>query len=87
MVIGELTGPWVDAPDSWGTLRKAQAAAAERPEFRGNVLFVKTGAFARPAEDSPNPTHGHHEYGNAETYVLVGDALGKGMRTLLMNGR
>jgi hypothetical protein len=87
VVIGELTGPWVDAPDSWGTLRKAQAAAAERPEFRGNVLFVKTGAFARPAEDSPNPTHGHHEYGNAETYVLVGDALGKGMRTLLMNGR
>ncbi len=87
VVIGELTGPWVDAPDSWGKLRKAQAAAAERPEFRGNVLFVKTGAFVRRAEDSPNPTHGHHEYGNAETYVLVGDALGKGMRTLLMNER
>src|SRR5207342_3743749 len=36
-----------------------------------------------PAQDSPNPTHGHHEFGNAETYFLVGDALGKGMIKLL----
>jgi len=32
---------------------------------------------------SPNPGHGHHEFGNAETYLLVGDALGKGMLELL----
>jgi Carbohydrate esterase, sialic acid-specific acetylesterase len=83
VVVGELTGPWVDAPGEWSTLRKAQAAAAARPEFRGNVLFVPTHDFVRPANESPNPGHGHHEFGNAETYVLVGDALGKGMVKLL----
>ncbi len=83
VVIGELTGPWVDAPGAWGALRKAQAAAAARPEFQGNVLFVPTRTFVRPADESPNPTHGHHEFGNAETIVLVGDALGKGMVRLL----
>jgi hypothetical protein len=83
VVVGELTGPWVDAPGAWATLRTAQAGAAARPEFKGNVLFVPTRDFVRPAKESPNPTHGHHEFGNAETYVLVGDALGKGMVKLL----
>ncbi|MCE9531695.1 MAG: hypothetical protein K8T89_11320 [Planctomycetes bacterium] len=83
VVIGELTGPWVNAPGEWATLRKAQAAAADRPEFKGNVLFVPTHDFVRPAKESPNPGHGHHEFGNAETYFLVGDALGKGMVKLL----
>ena len=82
VVIGELTGPWVDAPDAWATLRKAQAAAAARPEFKGTVLFVETHDFVRPAEESPNPGHGHHEFGNAETYFLVGDALGEAMKKL-----
>ena len=83
VVVGELTGPWVQAPGEWATLRKAQAAAAARPEFKGNVIFVETHDFVRKPEDSPNPGHGHHEFGNAETYFLVGDALGKGMVKLL----
>ncbi len=83
VVIGELTGPWVEAPREWTALRKAQAAAAARPEFAGNVLFVETRDFVRKPEDSPNPGHGHHEFGNAETYFFVGDALGKGMVQLL----
>ncbi len=82
VVIGELTGPWVQAPGEWATLRKAQAAAAARPEFKGTVLFVETHDFVRPADESPNPGHGHHEFGNAETYFLVGDALGKAMINL-----
>ncbi len=82
-VIGELTGPWVQAPGEWATLRKAQARAAARAEFQGTVLFVETHDFVRPARESPNPGHGHHEFGNAETYFLVGDALGKGMVKLL----
>lgn len=82
-VIGELTGPWVQAPGAWGALRKAQAAAAARPEFKGTVRFVETHAFVRKPDESPNPGHGHHEFGNAETYFLVGDALGKGMKQLL----
>jgi hypothetical protein len=83
VVVGELTGPWVKAPKEWDTLRKAQAAATVRPEFKGNVLFVETHDFVRKPEDSPNPGHGHHEFGNAETYFLVGDALGKGMVKML----
>ena len=83
VVIGELTGPWQEAPGAWKTLRQAQAAAAARPEFKGTVLFVETHDFVRNPEDSPNPGHGHHEFGNAETYFLVGDALGKGMKQLL----
>lgn len=86
-VIGELTGPWVQAPGAWATLRKAQAAAAARPEFKGTVLFVETHAFVRKPDESPNPGHGHHEFGNAETYFLVGDALGKGMKQLLTSNR
>ncbi len=83
VVIGELTGPWVDAPGAWAMLRKAQAAVAARPELKGNVTFVETRNFVRPAQESPNTGHGHHEFGNAETYVLVGDALAKGMIELL----
>jgi hypothetical protein len=83
VVIGELTGPWVEAPGEWATLRKAQAAAASHPEFHGNVTFVETHDFVRKPEASPNPGHGHHEFGNAETYFLVGNALGEGMKQLL----
>ena len=77
VIVGELTGAWVDAPKEWTALRNAQAAVAKRPEFKDNVVFVPTRDFVRKAEDSPNPGHGHHEFGNAETYFLVGDALGK----------
>lgn len=83
VVIGELTGPWVNAPPEWEALRQAQSAAAARPELGGNVAFVETRNFVRRSEDSPNPTHGHHEFGNAETYALVGDALGRAMKALL----
>jgi len=83
VVIGELTGPWVDAPESWERLRRAQRTVAEREEFKDRARFVSTREFARAAEDSPNPGHGHHEFGNAETYLLVGDALGKAMVSLL----
>jgi hypothetical protein len=86
VVVGELTGPWVEAPKEWGELRAAQAAAAKRDEWKGRVLFVPTAAFVRAPEDSPNPGHGHHEYGNAETYFLVGDALGRAMRSLVVPG-
>ncbi len=82
VVIGELTGPWVEAPEGWAKLRKAQAAAANRPEFRGNVAFAPTRDFVRDPNDSPNPGHGHHEFGNAETYLLVGEALARPFQTL-----
>ena len=82
-VIGELTGAWVEAPPEFTAIRKAQAAVAARKEFKGTVRFAATRDFVRKAEDSPNPGHGHHEFGNAETYFLIGDALGKTMVSLL----
>jgi len=83
IVIGELTGPWVQAEGAWAALRQAQAGAAARPEFKGKVRFVETHNFVRKPEDSPCPGHGHHEFANAETYFLVGNALGQGMKKLL----
>ena len=79
VVIGELTGPWVKADGDWDQLRKAQAAAAARLE---HAVFVPTHDFVRRPADSPNPGHGHHEFGNAETCFLVGDSLGKAMEKL-----
>jgi hypothetical protein len=86
VVIGEFTGTWgADCKEpAAAAIRKAQAAAAARPEFNGSVLFVETHDFVRKPEDSPHPGHGHHEYGNAETYFLVGDAMGRGMMKLLV---
>jgi hypothetical protein len=86
VVIGELTGPWVEAPEEFDAIRKAQAAAAVRPELAGRVVFVGTRDFVREAEQSPNPGHGHHEFGHAETYVLVGGALGRGMVEVIDGG-
>ena len=87
VVIGELTGPWVDAPKEWTALRQAQANVARMPEFKDTVVFVPTREFVRKPADSPNPSHGHHEFGNAETYFLVGDALGKAAAQMTGRGK
>jgi len=41
------------------------------------AAFVRTRAFLRDPESSPNQGHGHHWFGNAESCFLVGDGLGK----------
>ncbi len=79
VVIGELGNGGEKAGANMQAIRAAQAAATARDEFQGTVAFVKTTAFARPAEDSPNKGHGHHWFGNAESYFLIGDALGQAM--------
>ena len=63
-------------------LMKAQAAVAEHPEFQGNVAFVSTRAFWRPQEQSPSG-QGYHWNTNAETYYLIGDAMGSAMLGLI----
>ena len=83
VVVGELGNGGDSAGKSMKMIRSAQAAACSRPELGGNVRFVKTAGFARPAKDSPNVGHGHHWFGNAESYFLVGDALGQAMVELL----
>jgi len=60
--------------------REAQAAAAARPEFKGVAAFVATEGFMRrePAYDRP-----YHWCGNAESYCLIGEAMGKAMAKLV----
>lgn len=45
--------------------------------------FVPTAQYLRKPEDSPNQGHGHHWFGNAESYFLAGDDMGRAMVTLL----
>jgi hypothetical protein len=58
-------------------IREAQAAAAKTKKLK-NVHCVQTGSFARPLEESPSK-QGYHWDSNAETYYLVGEAMGKAM--------
>lgn len=60
--------------------RGAQREGASREE---GVTFVETAAFLRPAEEGPNTGHGHHWFGNAGSYFLIGDAFGRAMIALL----
>ena len=50
----------------------------QHPEFAGNVASVDTRPFWRSRGESPTNT-GYHYNHNAETYVLIGDALGRAM--------
>ena len=82
-VIAEtgMTGPEEKHPRAL-SLMKAQAAVAQREEFKGNVAFVSTRHFWRPAEQSPS-AQGYHWNSNAETYYLIGEAMGRAMLDLL----
>ena len=82
-VIAEtgMSGPEETHPRAL-SLMKAQAAVAEHKEFQGNVAFVGTKAFWRPKEQSPSG-QGYHWNSNAETYYLIGEAMGQAMKQLL----
>jgi alpha-galactosidase len=67
------------------SLMKAQAAVAEHKELGGNVAFVGTKTFWRPKEESPTG-QGYHWNTNAETYYLIGEAMGQAMKRMLNNG-
>ena len=83
VVVGELGNGGENAGANMKAIRQAQAAACQRKELGGKATFVKTTHFHRPKEDSPNMGHGHHWFGNAESYFLIGDTLGEAMVELL----
>ena len=64
------------------SLMRAQAAVAGYREFKGNVGFVGTRAFHRTREVSPSGQSYHWNH-NAETHLLIGDAMGRKMLQLL----
>ncbi|MCS5608433.1 MAG: sialate O-acetylesterase, partial [Alphaproteobacteria bacterium] len=64
---------------------KAQMAvgdAKKYPEHAGNVVSVDTRDFWREVDESPKGEDYHYNR-NAETYMLIGDALGRSMVRLL----
>lgn len=68
------------------TVANAQLAvcgtAGNYPEFAGNVKTVETRNFWPDASESPK-SQGFHYHQNAGTYMLVGEAMGRGMLELL----
>ena len=68
------------------TVAEAQLAVSGEtgnyPEFAGNVLTMDTRDFWRDVSISP-VDQGYHYNRNAETYILVGDALARGMLKLI----
>jgi hypothetical protein len=81
-VIAEtgMSGPDEKHPRAL-SLMKAQAAVAGYDEFKGTVAFVGTKAFWRDKEVSPTG-QAYHWNTNAETYYLIGEAMGKAMTKL-----
>lgn len=76
VIIGETGNMGEAAGNNMKQIRLAQRNAADK---LSNAAFVQTTSFARPKEESPNVGHGHHWFGNAESYFLIGDAMGKAM--------
>ena len=76
VVIGELGNEGAEVGSNMAAFRKAQKKGAEQID---NAVFVITHDFWRDPQQSPCPGHIHHWCANAESYFLVGDALGKGM--------
>ena len=70
-VVGE-TGNMDNA-----VLRHAQRDGCLHKEVATGTSFVPTRQFLRDAKQCPNPGHGHHWFGSGESYLLIGDALGK----------
>lgn len=84
-VVGELGNGGPAKPGSgMDTFRKQQALGTSKIE---HAVFVETHTFARDAKMSPNTGHGHHWFGNAESYFLVGDALGKAAVKLMQEDK
>lgn len=78
----ELSGPGLAVAEA--QLRVSGESGAY-PAFAGNVATVEARDFWRGREVSPSG-QGHHYNQNAETYLLVGDALGRAMVELLEAG-
>ncbi len=76
-IVGELgNGGEAKSGSGMDKFRIAQNEGVKKIE---QAWLTSTKEFSRPPELSPNIGHGHHWYGNAESYFLIGDALGREM--------
>jgi alpha-galactosidase len=82
VIGGSGFGGWGQTIDRRLMIMKAQAAVAQYDEFKDNVRYVETRGFFRDGDVSPHKFR-YHWCGNAETYYLIGDGMGKAMVELL----
>jgi alpha-galactosidase len=77
---------WDMNPDgAYGKIHTAQMAVSDpvkHPEFAGNVITMDTRGYWREVAESP-ANQGYHYNRNSESFMLFGDALGRGMVKLL----
>jgi hypothetical protein len=69
---------------SWQGVWEAQMAVGDteqHPESKGNVVSVDTRDFWRELEESP-ANQDYHYHRNPETYLLIGEAMGRAMVNL-----
>lgn len=86
-VIGSIGfgGGDYDPSTPYGKIHAAQMAVgdpAQYPEFAGTVKSVDTTGYWRTTAESPGNQDFHYN-NSGETYMLVGDALGRAMLDLL----
>ena len=82
--IGFDGGPY-DPDSAYGKIHAAQMAVSDpdkHPEFAGNVMTMDTLGYWREVAESP-VSQDYHYNRNAETFMLVGDAMGRAMVELL----
>ncbi|MEJ6573281.1 MAG: sialate O-acetylesterase [Akkermansiaceae bacterium] len=76
-------GGWkMEGPHKKVAAAQLAVGSGKYPEFKGNVKTVETRDFWREADKSPKNQDFHYNQ-NAETYMLVGEAMGQGMLELL----
>jgi alpha-galactosidase len=75
-------GGWkMDGPHKIVADAQLAVGSDKYPEFKGNVKTIETRDFWREESVSPKNQDFHYNQ-NAETYMLVGEAMGKGMLEL-----
>ncbi len=78
IIAGSGFGGWGQTISRRVGVMTAQAAVAQYGEFRDNVRYVETRSFFRDGDISPRPTR-YHWCCNAESYYLIGEAMGGAM--------
>ena len=73
-----MSGPWKGVWEA----QMAVGDPKQHPEFAGSVASVDTRDFWREVEESPRGQDYHYNR-NPETYLLVGEAMGRAMVRLL----
>ena len=82
VIGGSGFGGWGQKIDRRLMIMDAQKTVAESKEFREHARYVETRGFFRDGDVSPRPIR-YHWCCNAESYYLIGEAMGRSMLELL----